>query len=101
MAAIAVSGRSGSAFSAEIGTMVVTEEISALRTMALDPVEFLIAPKYLAMMVVMPCLTIAANVAGILAGGLFMHLSLDMSLGMYLRAAARSAICARHCERAD
>jgi phospholipid/cholesterol/gamma-HCH transport system permease protein len=45
LAAIAVSGRSGSAFSAEIGSMVVTEEIDALRTMAIDPVEFLLAPK--------------------------------------------------------
>jgi phospholipid/cholesterol/gamma-HCH transport system permease protein len=45
LAAIAVSGRSGSAFSAEIGSMVVTEEVDALRTMAIDPVEFLLAPK--------------------------------------------------------
>ena len=45
MTAIVVIGRSGSAFSAEIGTMVVTEEVDALRTMALDPVEFVLVPK--------------------------------------------------------
>ncbi len=85
LTAIAVSGRSGSAFSAEIGSMVVTEEIDALRTMAIDPVEFLLAPKYLAALIVMPCLTIISNACGILAGGLFMRLSTDMALSVYLR----------------
>src|SRR4029077_18643051 len=61
MTAIIVIGRSGSAFAAEIGTMTVTEEVDALRTMALDPIDFLLAPKLLAMMVMMPCLTIAAD----------------------------------------
>ena len=54
LTAIAVSGRSGSAFSAEIGSMVVTEEIDALRTMAIDPVEFVLAPKFLAALIVLP-----------------------------------------------
>ena len=86
MTAIVVIGRSGSAFSAEIGTMVVTEEVDALRAMALDPVEFLLVPKYLAMMVMMPCLTIAADTAGILAGGIFTYFSLDMGMNLYVRA---------------
>jgi phospholipid/cholesterol/gamma-HCH transport system permease protein len=85
LAAIAVSGRSGSAFSAEIGSMVVTEEIDALRTMAIDPVEFLLAPKYLAMLITLPCLSILSNACGILAGGLFMRFSTQMALGVYLR----------------
>ena len=84
LAALAVSGRSGSAFSAEIGSMVVTEEIDALRTMALDPIEFLLAPKYLAMLVTLPCLTILSNAFGILAGWLFMRVSTQMPLGVYL-----------------
>jgi phospholipid/cholesterol/gamma-HCH transport system permease protein len=84
LAAIAVSGRSGSAFSAEIGSMVVTEEIDVLRTMALDPVDFLLAPKYLAMLVALPCLTILSNACGILAGGLFMRISTQMTFGVYL-----------------
>jgi phospholipid/cholesterol/gamma-HCH transport system permease protein len=86
MTAIVVIGRSGSSFSAEIGTMVVTEEVDALRSMAIDPIEFLLAPKYVAMMVMMPCLTIAAVTSGILAGGLFTYFTLDMALGVYLRA---------------
>ncbi len=83
--AIVVVGRSGSSFSAEIGTMVVTEEVDALRSMALDPVEFLLVPKYVAMLLMLPCLTIAANTAGILAGGIFVYFTLDMGLWLYLR----------------
>ena len=70
LTAIAVSGRSGSAFAAEIGTMKVTEEIDALKVMAFEPVEFVLAPKYLAALVAVPCLSIVSNLFGILAGGL-------------------------------
>src|SRR6202050_4213780 len=90
LTAIAVSGRSGSAFSAEIGSMVVTEEIDALRTMAIDPVEFLLAPKFLAALVMLPCLIILSNACAILAGGVFMRASTGMALGVYLRYVARS-----------
>src|SRR5256886_2547759 len=69
--AIVVIGRSGSAFAAEIGTMKVTEEIDALQTMAIDPIHFLVTPKFLAMIVMLPCLTIWANSLGILGGSLF------------------------------
>src|SRR5271168_4583677 len=92
LTAIAVSGRSGSAFSAEIGSMVVTEEIDALRTLAIDPVEFVLAPKFLAALIVVPCLTIVSNACGILAGGLFMRLSTDMAFGVYLRAVVHSLV---------
>jgi phospholipid/cholesterol/gamma-HCH transport system permease protein len=92
LTAIAVSGRSGSAFSAEIGSMVVTEEIDALRTMAIDPVEFVLAPKFLAALIVLPCLTIISNACGILAGGLFMRFSTDMPLGVYLRDVVHSIV---------
>jgi phospholipid/cholesterol/gamma-HCH transport system permease protein len=84
MTAIIVVGRSGSAFAAEIGTMTVTEEVDALRTMALDPVDFLLAPKFVAMMVMMPCLTIAADTSGLLGGAFFTWASLDMGLRAYL-----------------
>src|ERR1039457_4013235 len=63
--AILVIGRSGSAFAAEIGTMRVTEEIDALETMAIEPVEFLVVPKFAAMIIMMPCLTLWANAMGI------------------------------------
>jgi phospholipid/cholesterol/gamma-HCH transport system permease protein len=92
LAAIAVSGRSGSAFSAEIGSMVVTEEVDVLRTMAIDPVEFLLAPKYLAMLIMLPCLTVLSNACGILAGALFMRFSTEMSFGIYLRSVVESIV---------
>ena len=85
LTAIVVSGRSGSAFSAEIGTMMVTNEIDALRVMAIDPIEFVLAPKYLAAIVMVPCLTIMCTVFGILAGAGFMYLSTKMALGIYVR----------------
>jgi phospholipid/cholesterol/gamma-HCH transport system permease protein len=85
LTAVVVSGRSGSAFSAEIGTMAVTSEIDALRTMALDPIEFVLAPKYLAALITIPCLTILSNAFGILAGAGFMYISTKITLPMYLR----------------
>ena len=90
LTAIVVSGRSGSAFSAEIGTMVVTEEIDALRTMAIDPIELVLAPKYLAAIIVVPCLNIISNLFGIMAGAVFMYLRLNMTFPMYLRYAANA-----------
>jgi phospholipid/cholesterol/gamma-HCH transport system permease protein len=84
LTAVAVSGRSGSAFSAEIGTMMVTEEVDALRVMAFEPIEFVLAPKYLAALITVPCLSIISNASGILAGGIFMFFSTNLSLGLYL-----------------
>jgi len=84
LTAVAVSGRSGSAFSAEIGTMMVTEEMDALRVMAFEPIEFVLAPKYLAALITVPCLNIISNACGILAGGIFMFFSTHLSLGLYL-----------------
>lgn len=84
LTAIAVSGRSGSAFAAEIGTMKVTEELDSLRVMALEPVEFVLAPKYLAALIAVPCLSIVCNVFGIMAGGLFMFLSTRLAPLLYL-----------------
>lgn len=85
LTAIAVSGRSGSAFAAEIGTMKVTEELDALRVMAFEPIEFVLAPKYVAALISVPCLNIVANVCGILAGWLFMFFSTHIGLVFYLR----------------
>src|ERR1700741_1715051 len=84
LTAIAVSGRSGSAFAAEIGTMKVTEEIDSLRVMALEPVEFILAPKFLAALISVPCLSIISNFFGILAGGLFMFFSTRMAPLLYV-----------------
>jgi len=83
--AIVVIGRSGSAFAAEIGTMKVTEEIDALGTMAIDPVHFLVTPKFIAMMVMLPCLTIWANSMGILGGALFGVTQADFTWFRYIQ----------------
>ena len=88
--AIVVIGRSGSAFAAEIGTMRVTEEIDALETMAISPIHFLVTPKFLAMIVMLPCLTIWANTMGILGGALFGVTQADFTLGRYIQASVES-----------
>lgn len=68
MAAIVVAGRSGSAVAAELGTMVITEEIDALKTMGLHPTRFLVVPKVLAITITQPLVTMLANLAGIVGG---------------------------------
>jgi len=88
--AIVVIGRSGSAFAAEIGTMKVSEEIDALEVMAIHPVDFLVAPKFLAMVVMLPCLTIWANTMGILGGALFGVAQADFTWGRYIQASLES-----------
>jgi phospholipid/cholesterol/gamma-HCH transport system permease protein len=90
--ALSVSGRSASAISAEIGTMVVTEEIDALRVMGLDPVEFTLAPKYLAALITIPCLTILSTLCGIFAGYLFLAFSMEMSFRIYFQAVAEAIL---------
>jgi energy-coupling factor transporter ATP-binding protein EcfA2 len=90
--AIAVSGRTASAISAEVGTMVVTEEIDALRVMGLDPVEFTLAPRYLGALITIPCLTVLSTLCGVLAGYLFLWSSIGMSLRVYVREVAESIL---------
>lgn len=93
MTAIIVIGRSGSAFAAEIGTMKVSEEIDALTTMGLDPAHFLLAPKFLAMLIMMPCITSIADMAGVLGGAAFAYNSeLRMGLGQYLTATGEALV---------
>lgn len=84
--AIIVIGRSGSAFAAELGTMKVSEEIDALETMAIDPVHFLVAPKFVAMIVMLPCLTIWANTMGVIGGSLFGVFKADFTWIGYVKA---------------
>jgi phospholipid/cholesterol/gamma-HCH transport system permease protein len=83
MAAILLTARSGSAFAAEIGTMKVNEEVDALTTMGLEPVSFLVVPRVLAALIVVPVLAMLTNVAG-LAGGALMFQTLDFPLVTYV-----------------
>ena len=66
--AIIVAGRSGSAYAAQIGTMSVTEEIDAMRTIGIEPYELLVLPKILALVIALPLLTVFADVLGVLGG---------------------------------
>ena len=78
MTAIVVAGRTGAAFAAQIGAQKVSEELDALATYGLDPVEFLVLPRLLASIVVVPMLAVLADIAGLVGGGLVMS-SFDVS----------------------
>jgi len=82
--AIIVAGRSGSAYTAQIGTMTVTEEVSALRTMGIGPIELLIAPKVFALVVALPLLTAFADVAGVFGGMVIASTQLDVNFNVFL-----------------
>ncbi len=82
---ILISGRTGSAFAAEIGTMQVNEEVDALKVMGFEPVQFLAVPKVLATILVMPVLTVYCMFFGILGGLIVGALILDISVYAYIR----------------
>jgi len=84
MTAIIVAGRSGAAFSAELGTMRVSEEVDALRTLGFDPYQFLVFPRVLTLVVALPLLTILADAVGIAGGLLVAMLGLDITPNAYL-----------------
>ena len=79
--AIIVAGRSGSAYAAQIGTMQVTEELDALRTIGVEPQELLVLPKLLALVVSLPLLTVFADALGVLGGLLMAQLRLGVGYG--------------------
>ncbi len=83
MVAMICTGRAGSAFAAEIGTMKVGEEIDALRTMGLNPGRFLILPKFIAMIVAMPLLTVFGDIIGIIGGMLIAVTKMDLPMIIY------------------
>ena len=84
MTAIILAGRSGSAFAAEIGTMKVNEEINALTTMGLDPVRFLVVTRVIAVVTIMPLLTVFSNLMGLIGGSVVL-LSMDYPLVTYVQ----------------
>lgn len=84
LTAIIVAGRSGSAYAAQIGTMKISEEIDALRTIGIVPQELLVQPKILALVIALPLLTVYADVAGVLGGMLMANSMLDISFSVFL-----------------
>jgi len=84
MTAIIVAGRSGSAYAAHIGTMKVTEEIDALRTIGIGPIELLVLPKTLALIIALPLLTLYADITGVLGGMIMASSKLGVSFDVFL-----------------
>ena len=85
MTAIIAAGRSGAAFAAEIGTMKVSEEVDALTTMGFDRTRFLVTPKVLSLLCMLPCLTLMADVVGILGGLTVATFGLGLPVQVYIR----------------
>lgn len=90
MTAIVMAGRSGAAFAAEIGSMKVTQEIDALTTMGISPLEFLVLPRIIALSLMMPLLCIYADFVGILGGAFIGITMLDLSFVTYMQQTAEA-----------
>ena len=84
LAAIIVAGRSGSSYAAQIGTMKVTEEIDALRTIGVGPTELLVLPKLVALVIALPLLTVYADITGVFGGMIMARSKLDVSFDVFL-----------------
>ncbi|HQS83423.1 MAG: hypothetical protein B7Y25_00670 [Alphaproteobacteria bacterium 16-39-46] len=82
--AIVVAGRSGSAFTAQIGTMVLNEEVDAMQTMGLDPVNVLVIPRIMALMIALPLLTFFSDIVGLLGGAFMTHTLMDLSYVQFI-----------------
>ncbi|OGA22270.1 MAG: hypothetical protein A3I02_04445 [Betaproteobacteria bacterium RIFCSPLOWO2_02_FULL_67_26] len=82
--AIIIAGRSGSAYAAQIGTMAVTEEIDAMRTLGIAPLDLLVLPKIIALVIAMPLLTVFADVLGVFGGMIMAHAQLGVGFDEFL-----------------
>jgi phospholipid/cholesterol/gamma-HCH transport system permease protein len=89
--AVIVIGRSGSAVAAELGTMKVSEEIEALEVMAINPISYLIVPRFLAMLIMLPALTVLGNYLGVLGGWAVCFFALDVTTAGFIMRALESA----------
>ena len=83
LTAIIVAGRSASAFTASIGSMKMQQEIDAMRVLGLDPIELLVLPRLLALLILLPVLGFVANLAGLFGGGLMAWIDLGISPAMF------------------
>ncbi|MGQ0741141.1 MAG: ABC transporter permease [Alphaproteobacteria bacterium] len=85
LTAIIVAGRSGSAFTAQIGTMKVNEEVDAMETIGLNTVDVLVLPRIVGLVVVLPLLTFYANVMGVIGGAMMCYFDLGITIPMFMR----------------
>lgn len=84
LTAIVIAGRSGSTYAAEIGSMKINQELDAMKTIGMDPMEVLVLPRVIGLIIALPILTLFADIAGILGGGMMIWVSLDMSPTLFL-----------------
>jgi len=84
LAAIIVAGRTGSAYTAQIGTMQITEEVAALRTIGIDPMDLLVIPRVLSLCIALPLLTVFADLAGIVGGMLLAKLQMGLGFAPFI-----------------
>lgn len=84
MTAIIIAGRSGSAYAAQIGSMAVTEEIDAMRTLGIAPLELLVLPKIIALVIALPLLTVFADLMGVAGGMIMARAQLGVGFGDFL-----------------
>jgi phospholipid/cholesterol/gamma-HCH transport system permease protein len=88
--AIIVAGRTGSAYTAQIGTMMVTEEVDALRSMGISPLEMLVLPKLIALLIALPLLTVFADALGLFGGLIMANVMLDLNPATFLNRLAEA-----------
>jgi phospholipid/cholesterol/gamma-HCH transport system permease protein len=81
---ILIAGRSGSAIAARLATMTINQEVDALQVIGINPVRFLVAPMLIALVVMLPCITMWANLVSIGAAGLYVSADLDKTFGSYI-----------------
>lgn len=84
LAAILIAGRSGSAYTAQIGSMKIREEIDAMRTLGLDPIEVLVVPRVFALIVMLPLLAFIGGMLGLIGGGLVAWTAMDISPALFM-----------------
>lgn len=84
LTSLVIAGRVGAAITAEIATMKVTEQVEALETLSLNPVRFLVAPRFLALLFMLPCLVVLGNIMGMFGGFLIGVTQLHLTPGLYI-----------------
>ncbi len=84
LSAIVIAGRSGSTYAAEIGSMKISQEIDAMQTIGLNPIEVLVIPRVVGLVIALPILTLLANIFGIIGGGILVWAILDMSPRLFV-----------------
>ena len=89
LTALVIAGRIGAAITAEIGSMKVSEQIEALEVMAINPIRYLVVPKFLALLIMLPCLTVIGDFSGMFGGYLMGVFNLKINSALYIQTALK------------